>query len=314
MTPDLPACSSRSAIVAPIRLTSRQIQRMDVGVHRLGVRRHEDARRGLAHLVLVEPDLREPLAVDRARHRARLLLREHEPVAVVVVADVVVVEPGHPAALVARAHVLAVPLGLHGLAVGVERGNEQEHDFPQPPRGLLVLGGGQGVRPLHRHLRRADLGRVDVAGHQQHQLALARQGLALGLAQAARVGDPPRHLLDARQVRDVLLRRDDRHDHLLAERRLAEVLQGHARRGRVQHPEVRRDLAVVGERAVGADRDAEELRGRWNGGGGRRRRAGHGGHEERREPAAATGHGAPPPARSSRMRRRPRSAEMLCCT
>ena len=103
--------------------------------------------------MLVEPDLREPLVVHGAGHRLRFLLREHEPVAVVVVADVVVVEPGHAAALVFGPEVLPVPLGLHDLAVGVQGRDEQQHDVVEALLCRRVVGRRERVRPLHRHLR-----------------------------------------------------------------------------------------------------------------------------------------------------------------
>ena len=88
---------------------------MDVGIERIGERRDEHARALGAHLVLVDEELRVPLVVDGAAQGPRLGLREHVPVAVVVVADVVVVEPRQPAALVLRADVLAVVVGDHDL-------------------------------------------------------------------------------------------------------------------------------------------------------------------------------------------------------
>ncbi len=215
---------------------------------------------GRAHLVLVEPHLREPLVVDGAGDGLRLLLGEHEPVAVVVVADVGVVEPRHPAALVPRAEVLAVPLGLHHLAVGVDRGQQQEHHLVEAALRLRVLGGGERVRPLHRHLGGADLGRVDVAGDEEEHLPLAHERVRLRLGEAPRVGDLPRDLLEALLVREVRLGGDRGQEEVLAERRLAEDLDLDAGRGGVERLEVGEDLPVVGDRPVGPDRHAEELR------------------------------------------------------
>ena len=82
----------------------------------------------------------------------------------------------------------------------------------------------------------------------------------LRVGEAARVGELARDLLDALQVLDVLLGRDDGHEHVFAERRLAEDLDLHARRGGFERLEVRRDLPVVGELPVRADLEPEELR------------------------------------------------------
>jgi hypothetical protein len=135
---------------------------------------------------------------------------------------------------------------------------------------------------------------VDVARDEQHHAALADQLLRLGAREPARVGQAPRDLLDAREVPDVLLGRDDRHHHVLAQRRLAQVLQHHPRRGRVERLQVRLDLAIVGEGAVGAVGEAEELGGRRHGrGGGSRAGRAEG---ERQDPVFM---GAPPRASGS---------------
>ena len=70
---------------------ARDQQRVDVGVVRVLERRHEDAGAGRPHLVHVVGDLRLELAMDVERQPG-LLLREHEPVAVVVVSRIVMVE------------------------------------------------------------------------------------------------------------------------------------------------------------------------------------------------------------------------------
>ena len=99
-------------------------QRVHVGIDGIGERRDEHARAGGAHLVLVDEHLRVPLVVHGAGQVLGLDLREHEPVAVVVVADVVVIQPRQPPPLVLRAEVLAVVVGDHRLAVGIERRDE----------------------------------------------------------------------------------------------------------------------------------------------------------------------------------------------
>jgi hypothetical protein len=123
---------------------------------------------------------------------------------------------------------------------------------------------------------------VDVARDEQHHLALGGQPVGVRVGQAPRVGQASRGLLDVREVRDVLLGRDHRHHHVLAERRLAEVLEHDARRRGVERLQVGLDLAVVRERAVGADRKAEELGGGLDGGAGGHRQ-GRGQHGEERQ-------------------------------
>ena len=77
--------------------------RVDVGVERVGKRRHEHPRRRPSRLVLVVHDLRQPVLVQQRVDDAGLGLRLHVGVAVVVVADVLLVEPRHRAVLVRRA-------------------------------------------------------------------------------------------------------------------------------------------------------------------------------------------------------------------
>jgi hypothetical protein len=83
----------------------------------------------------------------------------------------------------------------------------------------------------------------------------------LGIGESARIGELPRRLLDLRAIANVLLGRDDHHDQLFAEDGLAEDVERlDARRGAVEHAEVRRHLPVVGQRLVGADVHLQMLR------------------------------------------------------
>jgi hypothetical protein len=235
-----------------------------VGIDGIGEGRDEHARPLGAHLVLVDEDLRIPLVIDGAIEGAGLELGEHVPVAIVVVAGVVMVEPGQASAVVLGAGVFAVVVDDHLLAVGIERGDQQQHDVVEATLGLVIRGGGQRVRPLHGHLRGADLARVDVARDQDDGLAFAHEPLRLGVGEAARIGETFGDLLDPILVAKVLLRGDDGHDHLFAERGLAEDLHLHARRGGVEGPEIGADLLVVGEFSVRADVELQELRRRRN--------------------------------------------------
>jgi hypothetical protein len=70
--------------------------------------------------MLVEPDGGEPLLVEDLSDRPRLPLGVHVHVAVVVVADVGVVEPGEGSGFLGGAQVGVVPVGDHRLAVRVE--------------------------------------------------------------------------------------------------------------------------------------------------------------------------------------------------
>ena len=198
--------------------------------------------------------------VEDAADRLRLGLRQLREVAVVVVSRVVVVEPRHPAPLPPRPEVLPVPVDLHPLPVGVQRRDEEEDDLREAPLRLGVLGRGEGVRPLHRHLRRRDLARVDGARHEEDDLPVLHERGRVGLGETPRVGEAARDLADPGLVREVLRGGDRRDDHLLAERRPPDRRHLHAVRRGVEGAEVRHDLAPVGERPVRADRELQELR------------------------------------------------------
>ncbi|MBA7714172.1 hypothetical protein ES703_123189 [subsurface metagenome] len=66
---------------------------VDVGVDGVLVRGHEEAGAVGAHLVLVVDDLRKPVVIEHSGHQAGFGQVEEEPVAVVVVAGVVVIQP-----------------------------------------------------------------------------------------------------------------------------------------------------------------------------------------------------------------------------
>ena len=144
-------------------------QRVDLGVEGVGLGRDEHPRSGGAHLVLVEKDLREPAVVEHVVDDLGFLLGQGVEIAVVVVADIVVVEPRHLAALVLGAEPLVVPVDDHDLAVGVDGRHEQKHRLVHPRQPLGVLGGGELIDELGGHLGRADLGGVDGAAHERHR-------------------------------------------------------------------------------------------------------------------------------------------------
>ena len=79
--------------MADARHALRQ-DRVDVGIVRIVEGRHEDPRRRRPLLMHVVRDDRLERAVDLLHREPRFDLREHEPVAIVVVADVLVIEVG----------------------------------------------------------------------------------------------------------------------------------------------------------------------------------------------------------------------------
>ena len=200
-------------------------QRVHVRVDRIGRRHHEDARAAAAHLVLVEPHGGEPVVPQQLRRVLALLLREHVHVAVVVVADVRVIEVRD------RAVAYGVPTFRLNQSVtmiwpsGLRLGTSSEDHVVEDLLHRRRVVGRQPVHQLERHLRRADLGRVDAAGDEQ------RPACPAGRSRRARgsVGAPPwkyslpLELLVAIEVLERLRRADLERDERVAVAGLAEL-------------------------------------------------------------------------------------------
>ena len=237
-------------------------QRMHVRVDGIGRRHHEDARAVAAHLVLVEPHRRIPVVPQQLRRQPALLLREHVHVAVVVVADVRVVEERNRAVGELGAGVLVEPVGHHDLPVRVEARHQDEDDVVEhlPRRRRVVCG--QPMHQLEGHLRGADLGRVNAAGHEHHRLAAAEDLVALGVGRRPSLEiELPLELLVAVDVLQGVRRADLQRNEGLAVGRLAELAQPHAI-GRLRRQlHVFDDAVPADELVVGADGMAGELLG-----------------------------------------------------
>jgi hypothetical protein len=152
---------------------------IEVGIDRILKRGHEEADAVRAHLMHVVYDFRKPVLVQHARHEASLDLRQHEPVAVVVVADVLVVQPRQRTAFVPRALVTAVPADDRVEAVGIHRRDHQDdHRVEQAPQF--------GIGECHAHLARRHFRRVDVVADQDDG------GLPAADVCERGIGEPPR--------------------------------------------------------------------------------------------------------------------------
>ena len=126
---------------------------LDVRQGRVHEGRDEEPGARRAHLVLVDVDLGQPVVVKDLGHGPGLGQVEHVPVAVVVVAGVVVVEPGHAAALVLGADVFPVPVDDHLVAVRVVARHEEDDDVVEDLAGVEEgPAGDEVVGELHRHL------------------------------------------------------------------------------------------------------------------------------------------------------------------
>ena len=235
--------------------------RADVGRDRVGERRHPDARGERCGLMLRIPDHRRIGLFGRV-DPARLDHVEHVAVAVVVVADILLVEVRHPAGLVRRADMLAVPVDDHVLPVGIERRPQHEDNVAKDRVDLgIVFGRQQLVGERHRQLVVGDFAGVHAAVDVDDDLAVVRQLLGLFVGQPARIGQPLRDVDVLLEVADVVGGRDHRIDHLSALGRLAGVEQLDAVRHLGQRLEVADLLLEIGEVAIVAGRVAEHALG-----------------------------------------------------
>ena len=172
--------------------------------------RHEEALAGGALLVHVPVHLRVPDLVEELGGDARLVLGQHEPVAVVVVPGVELVELQEPRRLVGRVDGLPVPVRDMVQAVGVHAGRHQHHALLAGAAPGFLLAGRELVGEGHAELGPRALGGVHRDGDEEEELALPHGrlellgGLATRIGQRGGVGP---QLLEASQV---LLARDSR--------------------------------------------------------------------------------------------------------
>ena len=244
--------------------------RIDVGLDGVHPGRHEHARGEGALLVHVVDDLRVPDVVELGDGEPRLGLGEEVPIAIVVVAGVLLVKLGRRSALEARAQRFAVPARDDLQPIRVERGHEQEDRVVQngaEARGVL---GEQAIGELDGGMGGGELGGVDRAGDQDHRLAFADQLLGLVLGREARVGQL---LLDpgvAVQVAERRGRGDGDREERPAFRALAELPDADAVRASLERLEVGDYAVPIQHGAVGAHLVAEVALGRGNGRGSQR--------------------------------------------
>ena len=203
-------------------------------------------------------DLRLPAVIKKRRGGLALRLGEHVPVAIVVVAVVMVIEERHFLAFPFGAEALLVPVHHHLGAVGVVAGQHDDHRLVENVEDARVLAGREQVRKFHRGLRRRDLGRVDAVVVGDDGLAGGDQFRRLFIGKAARVGEAQVRLADGLEVGHVLLGGDHHREEGLAERRLAFAVDLHPPGRGIELAEVVDDLRPVGELAIGAHLETQD--------------------------------------------------------
>jgi hypothetical protein len=199
--------------------------------------------------------------LDLLDRQPGLLLREHEPVAIVVMPRVLVVEVGVDATEW-RIFGLVPVIDHQHLAVRILRRHDQDDEIIENLFDFGPLVRREPMGDLDDRLCVADLGRVNGAVEKVEGASLLRQTFRVRRRQAARIREPAVDLDQAVDPREVLGRADRREHIGIPHRRLSDLAEGDAT-GRVcEMLEVGDDLGIARQLAVGADGEAEELIGR----------------------------------------------------
>ncbi len=131
-------------------------QRVRIERDRIAERRNPDARGKRRGLVMVVEHLRIIFELGAGDH-LRLDHVVHVAVAIVIVADVFLPQPGRVAHLVRRAEIAAVPFGHLILAIGIDGEPEQQDHVVENGGGFGVLAADQVVGELDGDAARARL-------------------------------------------------------------------------------------------------------------------------------------------------------------
>ena len=242
------------------------------GSGRIHERRHEQPRAGISHLMHVVENLWMPFLVHAVDRVARLDLGEHVPIAVVIVAGVMVVELRHRRALERRLGDLFVPVDDDIEAVGIERGDEDEDDVVEDRPDFRRVARRHVEGQLHRHLRGANFRGMHRARDGDDRLAFGDQPFGLLRREPAGIGESSGDFLVAIELRQILGRADRDAQKRLHQRCLPDDVDLEPVGRLAEVVEVAGDLLPVGELIVIADAKPEILLGRLDLRGGRQAR------------------------------------------
>lgn len=203
--------------------------------------------------MVVVDDAGEPLDGHLAVHVGGFYLAGEEKIAVVVVADVLLVEPGEVrhAALegIFFAH---VPVGDEFLAVGV--GQDAEDDVVvEDTESFGVVAADELVDGLHKLLGADGFGGVEATVDPDYGFAGLGEVMGLSFGDALGQSEAAGDVFVLLEVLLVLGRRDDRHVVSSAFCGFADIDQFHAVGFGGQFLPVRFELGVVGDAVVVAD-------------------------------------------------------------
>ena len=166
------------------RLQAEDEQRVEIVVVGVALRRGPDDGAGRPALVVVVENLRQPVVVEDAVDVLRLGLSRREEVAVVVVADVLLIEPRQArGAALQRIRIPHVPIGDEVVAVRV--GVDEEDDaLVEEPQRLGVRPADHLVDHLGELLRAERFGRVQSSVDPDDRFPFSRERPRLVFADA----------------------------------------------------------------------------------------------------------------------------------
>ncbi len=125
--------------------------------------------------------------IDHLRRMLLLHLREPHPVAIVIVAHILVIKHGRIGSLGWSAQRLLIPIHDQLLAVRVLRRNHQQNHILESRLHIRIIRACHAVDKRRSRLRAGDLGRVDVVGNDHHRFPARDQSLRLIRRGRARV-------------------------------------------------------------------------------------------------------------------------------
>jgi hypothetical protein len=162
--------------------------------------------------------------LDLLHVQAGLDLSEHEPVPVVIVARVLVIEVGIDAAI-GRPFGLVPVVDHQHLAVGILGWHDQEHGVVQNLPDLGRVLGRETIHDERNGLAVSDLGRMNGGVEEVERPALVDERLRLVLGEPTRVGEAVLDLDETVEMTQVLGRAHRDENVVVSHRRLAQLFE-----------------------------------------------------------------------------------------
>ena len=204
-------------------------------------------------------DVRSPSVVNMLHHQPRLLLSEHEPVAVVVVSRVLVVQVGRNRTLEVSPQRCAVPVLHPHQPIRIQAGNQKQKHVVQNRHHPVIGRGREQMSKLQRHLAAAHLRGVDAARDRHHRARFPRVSKRVGLSDSSRVCQRLLYLAQPVQPLQVARRADNAQDERVVLRRASYLAHPDAVALSVEQIEILHHLRPARELALLSYREPEQL-------------------------------------------------------